>query len=248
VTSSLRSQPGVQSGCYVFGIVPAGSPLPETRDGGPAAQLQLVAVGDIAALVGAVPTDRPLGRAADLRAHERVLADVVASGTPVLPMRFGAVLEDETAVAEELLGPNREEFADALASVTGRVQYSVKVRYDQDVVLPEVVAAHPEIARLRKRPDDRAAQLRLGQLVVRALERLRPADASAVLTDLVGTVDVRVREPGSPDDVLDAAFLVDKDRAKEFEQRVEQVAARGGGRVRIRLMGPTAPYDFVGGD
>jgi hypothetical protein len=235
----------VDAGCYVFGIVPAGSPLPPADDAGLAADLRLIASGDIAALIGRLPIDRPLGRAADLRAHDRVLSQLVSAGTPVLPMRFGAVVTDEGAVIEELLEPHRAEFVEALAALRGRVQYSVKVRYEQEPVLREVLAEHPEIRQLHGR-DDAAAQVRLGELVVRALERRRPGEASAVLTELMGTVDVRVREVSAPDDVLDAAFLVDADQAPEFERRVEEVAAARAGRLRIRLVGPSAPYDFVG--
>lgn len=238
----------VDTGCYVFGIVPADSPVPEIEGAGLAAGLRLVAAGDLAAVVGSVPTDRPLGRAADLRTHDRVLAALVAAGTPVLPMRFGAVVSGEGAVVEELLAPHRAEFGEALDALRGRVQYTVKVRYDQDEVLRGLLATDPEIRRLRGRPDDPAAQLRLGERVVRALERLRPGDASEVLTALMGTVDVRVREVSMPDEVLNAAFLVDRDRAAEFEERAEQLAAEHAGRLRIALVGPSAAYDFVGGD
>jgi len=238
----------VQTGCYVFGIVPAGTPVPATDGTGPAAGLRLVAAGDLAALVGTVPTDRPLGRAADLRAHDRVLAAVVAAGTAVLPMRFGAVVSSEDAVVTELLTPHRAEFGEALDALRGRVQYAVKVRYDQDEVLRGLLATDPEIRRLRGRGDDPGAQLQLGERVVRALEQLRPGDASEVLTELMGTVDVRVREVSAPDEVLNAAFLVERDRAAEFEQRAEQLAARHAGRLRIALVGPSAAYDFVGGD
>jgi len=104
----------VQTAVYVFGIVPADAAVPKSEDAGLAARLRLVAADDLAALVGSVPTDRPLGRAADLRAHDRVLAAVVNAGTPVLPMRFGAVVSSEDAVVEELLTPHRAEFGEAL--------------------------------------------------------------------------------------------------------------------------------------
>jgi hypothetical protein len=237
------------AGCYVFGIVPADAEVPDADTSGPAADLHLVVAGDLAALVGRVPVDRPLGRAADLRAHDRVLADVVAAGSPVLPMRFGAVLTDDDAVVHELLEPHLEQFRDALDTLRGRVQYTVTVRYDEAAILAEVLAAHPEIRRLRREgnePADPAAQLELGRLVVGALEQLRPDDASAVLTELMGTVDVRVRDAVAPDEVLDAAFLVDADRAAAFEEHVEQVAARHHARMRVTLVGPTAAYDFVG--
>jgi len=238
----------MQPACYVFGIVPADAPLPANDGAGLAAGLRLVAAGDLAALVGSVPIDRPLGRAADLRSHDRVLSAVVAAGTPVLPMRFGAVVSGDHAVVDELLAPHRVEFGEALDTLRGRVQYTVKVRYDQDEVLRGLLATDPEIRRLRGRPDDRAAQLRLGERVVRALERMRPDDASEVLTALIGTVDVRVREVSGPDEVVNAAFLVDRDRAAAFERRAEELAAEHAGRLRIALVGPSAAYDFVGGD
>jgi hypothetical protein len=232
--------------CYVFGVVPVDAPVPAADADGLAAGLQLVACGEVAALVSPVPPGRPLGRAADLRAHNRVHADLVAAGTAVLPMRFGAVLADVDAVRRELLEPHQGQFAEALAELRGRVQYTVKARYEQDVVLQELLARHPEIRRLHGCTDDRGAQLRLGQLIVRALEQQRPDEASALLTDLLGTVDVHVREVSAPEEILDAAFLVETDKAAQFERQVEQLAARHAGRLRIRLVGPSAAYDFVG--
>jgi hypothetical protein len=247
----------VDSWCYVFGIVPAGTALPTwtendpaiSRDS-PAARLRLIEVGELAALVG-TPPHRSIGRAADLLAHDRVLAEVVANGTPVLPMRFGAVMTDEAAVARELLEEHQAEFATALNSVRGRVQYTVKVRYEQDAVLRQVLAEHPEIDRLRDLGSAESAhtfqrQLQLGELVVRALEQLRPADAAAVLGEFGDEFEVRLRETSSPEDVLDAAFLVDADQVTGFERRVEGLGERHAGWLRIRLLGPSPAYDFVG--
>jgi hypothetical protein len=234
----------------VFGIVPAGAALPASEESGLGSDLRLVPADGLAALVGSVPAERAIGRAADLLVHDRVLADLVAAGTPVLPMRFGAVMTDDAAVTDELLAPHIAEFAAALESVSGHVQYTVRVSYEQDAVLREVLAAHPEIEQLRSTLDSAASdmrrQVRLGELVVRALDELRPVDADAVLQDLHGIADVRVRAPGSPEDVLDAAFLVPAHRVAAFEDRVEDVGRRRGKRLRLRLVGPTPAYDFVG--
>jgi len=234
-------------GCYVFAIVPAGTPVPAADGDGPARGLALVEAGELAAVVGQVPTERPLGRAADLRAHDRVIADLVAAGVPVLPMRFGAVVADEEAVVEELLRPNDAEFGEALATLAGRVQYTVRAEYEQEPVLRQLLASRPDIRRLRdKAGADSAGQVRLGQVIVQALEELRPADAAGLLSDLIGTVDVHLHEPSAPEEVLHAAFLVDVSHAPAFERRVEKAAAERAGRVRMRLVGPTAAYDFVG--
>jgi hypothetical protein len=240
----------VDAACYVFGIVSAGAPVPDTDGSGPASRLRLVKTEDLAALVGSLPRDRPLGRARDLLAHDAVLAQLVSAGTPVLPMRFGAVLTDDDAVAEELLRPHYEEFCAALARVAGRVQYTLKVRYHQATVLPEIVARNPKIARLRDRAGGQAAsfdrQIELGRLVVSALEDMRPETADGVLADLRDHGDVRVRDVAGPEQVLDAAFLVEHRKAGRFEEVVEAVGQRHAGRLRIRLVGPSPPYDFVG--
>jgi len=234
-------------GCYVFAIVPAGTPVPEPDPDGPARGLAVVEAGELAAVVGQVPTDRPLGRAADLRAHDRVIAELVHSGVAVLPMRFGAVMADVDAVIEELLRPNGAEFAEALATLQGRVQYTVRAEYEQDSVLRQLLAARPDIRRLRESVGpDSAGQVHLGQVIVQALEELRPADAASILAELIGTVDVHLHEPSAPEEVLHAAFLVDVSHAPAFERRVEKAAAQRAGRLRMRLVGPTAAYDFVG--
>jgi len=237
----------IGSHCYVFAIVPAGTPVPAGDDDGPASGLTLVTAGDLAAVVGNAPADRPLGRAADLRAHDRVVADLVRAGAPVLPLRFGAVVTDQRAVVDELLLPHRAQFEETLGRLTGRVQYTVRVQYEEDTVLRQVLAARPDIRRLRDRAGhDRSAQLRLGELVVGALERLRQDDGAAIMAELIGTVDVRVHEPSAPDEVLHAAFLVDVDTSAEFEDQVTKAAAERAGRTRFRLVGPSAAYDFIG--
>jgi hypothetical protein len=215
-------------------------------------QLRLVRSGELAALVGRIPQDRPLGRSADLRAHDRVLVEVVAAGTAVLPIRFGAVLDGDAAVVNDLLDPFSGEFAEALNLVSGRVQYTVKARYELDEVLREVVAENPEVAALRgvrSSHEDAgpfAEDLRLGELVVGALAGKRDADAATLLSKLGRkAVDVRVREPGGPEDVLHAAFLVDRERTESFERAVEAAGKLTVGRMRLRLVGPLAAYDFV---
>lgn len=240
----------VESLCYVFGIVEAGASAPPPADTGLASQLRLVEGDGVAAVVGTLPDDRPLGKAADLLAHDRVLADLVAAGTPVLPMRFGAVMTDEAAVVEELLGGHREDFLAELESIRGRVQYTVTLRYEQDVVLRELLSEHPEIAQLRTAGDTDGAgsfdrRLRLGELVVRALEQRRPAQAPTLLEEIGSVADVRVHQSTSPEVVLTAALLIDSSRAADFERRLEEMGKRHHGRLRIRLVGPSPAYDFV---
>jgi gas vesicle protein GvpL/GvpF len=237
--------------CYVFGIVAAGTGLPEVAQDGPARALRLVESGELAAVVGSLPDDRPLGRTADLLTHDRVVAALVDKGAAVLPARFGTVLEDEESVRVELLDARSAELRADLERLAGRLQYTVKIRFEEEVVLRELVATRPDIARLREATAPGTgtwdSKVRLGELVVRALEQLRRAEAEPLLAEVAALVaEHRVREPGAPEQVLDLAVLVDRNGVGEFERDVERLARRVHPRLRVRLAGPLPAYDFVG--
>jgi hypothetical protein len=239
---------------YVYGLVRADAHLPEDLTGlGLSGKVSTIVHGDVAALVSDVPMDRPLGTRDDLLAHEAVV-DTVATSTAVLPMRFPAVVEEE-GIVEELLSPHHDRFVAALGELEGRVQYTLKGRYEQDVVLREVLEEHPEVAELqaeiRDLPEDATypQRLRLGELVVGALEERRDAEAARLVQRLEPyAVGVVSHHPGQPDDVVNTSFLVERGRAKEFEDAIEQLGADLHGRARLRLLGPLAPYDFVPAD
>ena len=57
----------------------------------------------------------------------------------------------------------------------------------------------------------------------------------------------RAAAGGGLDHVLDVALLVDDDRRGDFEEALEALAESVHERIRLRLVGPVAPYDFVGG-
>lgn len=243
-----------ETACYVYGIVPSGTQLPEGLEGvgDPAGEVTLVPHGEIAALVSEFREARPLGTRADLLTHERVL-DAIAQQSATLPMRFGAVLQDTHAVEEELLAAHHEHFADVLAELEGHVQFTLKGRYVEETALAEVLAAEPEILRLREqtqRLDEDAGyydRIRLGELVVRALAQKREADGEVLVDALVRhATAVSVHEPGDELDIANVAFLVAREHRAAFEAAVDDLARRWGERARFRLLGPLAPYDFVG--
>lgn len=239
---------------YVYGITTCGAVVPAGLHGTghPAGPVALVGHGAIAAIISRVRADQPLGTPADARAHAHVLA-VMAEAVPVLPMRFGAIMPDGDAIVAGLLGPHHDSFAASLARLDGHQQFTVKGKYIGDVALREVLAAEPEAMRLREllRGCDinvfRPESIRLGELVVRALERTRMADLKT-LVDAVTPYAAAIapRAPSAADDAVDAAFLVRRPQRPGFEQAAEDLARCWRNRIRLRLLGPLAPYDFAG--
>ena len=83
-------------------------------------------------------------------AHEAVL-NAIAQEVPVLPMRFGAVVTDDDAVADELLKPHQDYFLRALDQLRGHLEFRLRGDYNQDVILTRIVEADPRIQQLREK-------------------------------------------------------------------------------------------------
>lgn len=239
---------------YVYGVFPGDIKLDTelTGVGEPPGKVRIVRGGDIAALVSDVPADGSIGSARDLAAHKDIL-DASASAVPVLPMRFGAVLADDQAVADDLLAANHDAFAEALAELEGRVQYVVKGRYHERVLVREVLAENRDAARLReaiRQAGDRAtdeARIRLGEMIDNAVAAKREQEARTLADRLDGHYEASVlREPRHERDAIYAALLVKISQSEELSQAIDDLAAEWRERMVLRLLGPMAAYDFVG--
>ena len=82
---------------------------------------------------------------------------------------------------------------------------------------------------------------------MRGLERKSGRDAQDIADALQGKArDVMVRKSGEAETVLELAVLVQRGSEDAFEQAASALAEQHAGRINFRLLGPQAPYDFVG--
>ncbi|MEU4781116.1 GvpL/GvpF family gas vesicle protein [Micromonospora sp. NPDC023633] len=241
-----------ETGLFIYGIVPSDvEPTPDAAGvGDPPGEVAAVRHGELAALVSEVSLTEPIGRPADLTAYQE-LVDGTAAVAPVLPVRFGTVVTGPDAVAD-LLDAHHDRFAAALDEFEGRIQYTVHGRYDEANLIAAVLADNPAAAQLadevRGQPEaaTRQQRIRLGEIISQAVELRREAE-NRQLADALGPLVVASapRAPSNELDAANAAFLVDQDREDEFVSAVEEYAKQRRELIRMRLLGPLAPYDFV---
>jgi hypothetical protein len=241
-------------GTYVYGIVPSDVELvPDIRGvGDPPGEVDMVRHGEVAALVSKIDLGQPLGRPDDLKVHAQLLDATAAADIPVLPIRFGAVLSDPDAVANDLLDEHHDLFAAALRELEGRAEYIVHGRYVEEAVLREVLAENSAARslrdQLRELPDEAAQDVRiqLGEVVNQAVGAKREVDTARVIEALTPhTVASALREPSHEEDAVQVAFLAELSKEQDVEDALEEVASDWEGRVDLTLRGPMAPYDFV---
>ncbi|GAA3756678.1 GvpL/GvpF family gas vesicle protein [Micromonospora maritima] len=243
---------GQETGLFIYGIVPSDvEPTPDAEGvGTPPGEVLAIRHGELAALVSEAGLEEPLGRPADLTAYERLL-DGTAEVAPVLPVRFGTVVTGEDAV-HDLLAAHHDRFADALAEFEDRVQYTVHGRFDEREFIGELLAGDPDAAALadqvRGRPEveSREQRIRLGEMISQAVELRREAENRAAVDAVDGLVVAdSPRQPSHELDAVNVAFLVRVDDEEEFVRAVEEFAEQRRDLIRMRLIGPLAPYDFV---
>ncbi|MEU6451183.1 GvpL/GvpF family gas vesicle protein [Streptomyces sp. NPDC046979] len=234
---------------YVYGITAATHPaLPEGAGGvgDPPRGIRILKQGGLAAVVSDAPEGlRPKRR--ELLAHQTVLSEVGAEGC-VLPMRFGSVAPDDSAVTG-VLAERAEHYEERLRALDGRVEYNIKATHDEEAVLHHVMAQNPEIRALADANRQAGGgsyenKIQLGEMVAAAVKGKEAEDATVLERALEPDADAVSVGPESTGWLANVSFLVKRDSAEEFLAAVER-ARRDMPHLEVRVNGPLPPYSFV---
>ena len=236
---------------YVYGVLPSPVEASISTPGIEGASVKAVEQDGLVALASPLKSEA-LRAGRDLRAHWRVLQEAFEQ-TTVLPVRFGTVMESEEAVREGLLESNSAELGAMLRDVVGRVQLGVKGRYDEELLLREIVRDSRAIATLRERvrrmPERSASyaeQVRLGELVAGEVLRRHEQDLAVALSVLEPLAVATRSEPSLETEVaFDLAFLVEREEREAFDEAVGRLREALEGRIKVRYIGPMPPYSFA---
>ncbi|MER5376658.1 GvpL/GvpF family gas vesicle protein [Streptomyces sp. NPDC002553] len=234
---------------YVYGITAASHPaLPEGLGGvgDPPMQIRVLTEGDLSAIVSDAPENlRPKRK--DLLAHQNVLAEAGAEGC-VLPMRFGSVAPDDSAVTG-VLAERLEHYRERLAALDNKVEYNVKASHVEEAVLHQVMADSPELRGMAEANRQAGGgtyeqKLQLGEMVAAAVKAREATDAAEVrqaLEPLAADVEAG---PESTGWLANVSFLVDRDSAARFLEAAEALR-ESHPYLEVRVNGPLPPYSFV---
>lgn len=89
-------------------------------------------------------------------------------------------------------------------------------------------------------------KLELGMLFAQKVNEERQQHTNRVLKALDHCiVDVRINKPTDEKMMLNAAFLIERDKGKEYEEGVHRVANLFDGHFTFDYNGPWAPYNFT---
>ncbi len=241
------------TGKYVYCILRSPEPLVLTTRGiGERGDLvQTVHFLNLAAAVSDSPIVEYESSRRNMMAHTLVLEEVMRTFT-ILPVRFGTVAASAEAIQEQVLKRRLGELNGLLNEMEGRVEVGVKAFWYEGMIFQEIIENNPSIRRLRDSLMGRSAEetyydrIRLGETVEAAMQQKRDYDAEAILASLQPLAwRTRINKVTMDRMVLNAAFLVTREREAEFDQAVQRLDAEMGKRLMFKYVGPVPPYNFV---
>jgi hypothetical protein len=246
---------------WTYCVLPAAdgaAVAPELQGIEPGTTVEVVAEGDLAALVSRVPLaeyddDRLREHLEDIewvertaRAHEAVLERALADAT-IVPLRLCTLYRDQEGV-RRLLRDQRGELIGSLEAVAACAEWGVKLFSTTATAAPDEASVETtsgaEYLASRQRARARANQA----------SELRAQAAEEVYERLLVVArEGRCNPPQRPEAhgrdaemLLNAALLVERDRSEELRDAVaaarELWEPRG---YQIEVTGPWPPYNFV---
>jgi hypothetical protein len=246
----VKQQPPDGRGKYVYCIIQASEPLRfgALGIGAEPADVHTVNYRDIAAVVSDTPIEVHDPTRENVLAHERVNETVMRKHT-VIPMSFGTVFKTSDDIVE-LLRSAYDAFHDVLDKMQDKLEFGLKVLWDREVMVREIESQDEDVRRLKQEISAQKgstyfARMQYGRLVDAALQAHSEkyvADIFETLRDVA--VASRANKPIGDKMIMNAAFLVSRDKEQAFDKRVKEIGARFD-KLTFKYTGPWPPYNFV---
>jgi hypothetical protein len=206
---------------------------------------------DLSAVISNSPLDKYVVNKENLIAHEKIVEEVMKNYT-VLPMRFCTVASSAEEV-RNLLRKRYLELKNLLKDMDNKIELGVKAFWkEMKVIFQELVDEDHKIKSLKEKIAKKSLQesytegIDLGKIVKTALELKREKESQEILNVLKRiSPHFQLHKTEGDEMLLNAVFLVDRAREREFDNQVQELVSKYSPRLKFKYIGPTPPYNFV---
>lgn len=218
--------------------------------GGRGDEVYTISSGDIAAVVSDSPMKKyPVSRENTL-AHEKAIEKAMEEHV-VLPVRFSTITEDEEEI-KGILEKEHDRFKDLLNEIRGKKELGLKAMFKEDAIYRDILEKYENIKILKEKvkalPPEKARYqyMEIGKMVELALEKEKEEHKEKILCELEPLADeVKINFPYGERMIINAAFLVDKKKEKEFDQKVNGLDEKFGDKIKFKYLGTIPPFNFI---
>ncbi|MBI4533992.1 MAG: GvpL/GvpF family gas vesicle protein [Candidatus Melainabacteria bacterium] len=213
--------------------------------------LESITHRDLAAVVSHVRTERQRASRENLMAHTLVLEKIMEH-QQLLPVRFGIVAKTQDDVVSKVLQAYYWEFLEILKGLDGKKELGLKVFWNHDAIMGQIIADDAQIRDLRDKvagqsPESSYYQrINLGRLVEAALSAKRDYLKTQLLEALLPlATDHRENKLLTENMVLNAAFLVPVNNEEKFDEALNVFEGKYQDLLTFKYTAVAPPYNFV---
>ncbi|MBI5182927.1 MAG: GvpL/GvpF family gas vesicle protein [Nitrospinae bacterium] len=241
-----------KEGRYIYCIIADREPKTFGRlgIGGRQDELYTICLDDIAMVVSNSPIIEYSVSRENLLAHERAIEEVMKEYT-VLPVRFGTIVENEEKI-KKISEKEYDRFKGLLNKFEGKRELGLKAIFKEDAIFMDILERYEEIRVLKEKiaklPSNVSyyQSIDIGRLVEQALEKEKGRCKEEIWDILMPMAeDIKINPTYGERMIINAAFLVNKDKEGEFDQNVQKLDARYGDKIKFKYIGTVPPFNFV---
>jgi hypothetical protein len=253
-TPTLVAEGDGAEGVYVYCIIESGdqTTFGKIGIGGRGDEVFTVHYRDLAAVVSRAPLIVYDPTRENALTHEHVQEVVMNEhGFTPVPMSFGTLFktDDDTV---EFLKDTYDALRDVLQKMKDKLEFGLKVNWDRESVLREIEEQNEEIRRLKAEIQTNTqsstyfARMQLGRLVEQALADRSDSFVREIYDHLRdAAIASRSNKVIGDKMIMNAAFLVARDHAERFDEKVHDISEKFEGKLSFKYTGPWPPYNFV---
>lgn len=241
-----------KEGKYIYCIIALGEPktFGQIGIGGRGDELQTIGFNGIAAVVSNSPIKKYAVTRENIISHEHAIEEVMKEHT-VLPVRFVTIASDEEKV-KKILEREHDRFVELLKNIEGKKELGLKAIFKEDVIYKDILEKYEDIGILKEKiatlpPKTSYYQhMEIGRMVESALQKEREICKEDILDTLSPlAVEVKTNKTYGEQIIINAAFLVEKEKEIDFDQRIDELYTKYGHKVKFKYVGTVPPFNFV---
>src|SRR3989338_411954 len=181
--------------------------------------------------------------------HERAIEEVMKAYT-VLPVRFATIAEDGKKV-KTILEKDYDKILDLLEKMKGKIELGLKAIFKEDIynyILKEYEAIRTLKEKLATLPPEKSyyQRMEIGKMVETALEKEKANLKEDILNNLSPlALETKANNTYGERMIINVAFLVEKNREGEFDQKIQELGAKYEDKVKFKYVGTLPPFNFV---
>ncbi|MDD2714911.1 MAG: GvpL/GvpF family gas vesicle protein [Candidatus Wallbacteria bacterium] len=218
--------------------------------GGRGDELHTVVFNDVSAVVSNSPIKTyPVSRE-NVLTYERAIEEVMKERA-VLPVRFNTIAESADKL-KKILAKEHDKFVELLKKIEGKKELGLKVIFKDDLIYKEILEKSEDIRKLKSAISAEPLaktyfqRMEIGKMVEAALQKEKNACKEEIINTLSPIAqEVKVNNSYGELMIINAAFLIEKEREAEFDRNVQELSEKESARLKFKYTGNLPPFNFV---